>query len=112
MAVAMATYFTSTNLSGSLVAANYGFNVTQTGIGVRIVNVGNRGTAFGVADGTDLTISQLLHATDDLTDLDDQISGFAHIYDTNGDGVIDSQEAALRSQANELYTLINEQGDI
>lgn len=61
---------------------------------------------------TNLTIRQLLQATDDLTDLDEQLAGFAHIYDTNGDGVIDSHEAALRTQANELYSLINEQGDI
>jgi hypothetical protein len=111
MAVALATYFTSSDLAGT-VAADYGFNVTQTGIGTKVVNVGSPGDAFGVADGTDLTIMQLLLATNDLTDLPDGISGFAHIYDSNGDSVIDSLEAALRSMANEVYSSINEDGDI
>ena len=111
MAVAFATYFTSRNLAGE-VAADFGFNVTDTGIGTKIVNVGTSGSAFFVANFTDLTIKQLLLATNDLTDLPDFLSGFAYIYDRNGDGVIDADEAALRSQANEIYTLINEQGDI
>jgi hypothetical protein len=59
-----------------------------------------------------MTIMQLLQATDELTDLPDGISGFAHIYDQNGDGVIDSIEASLRAMANEVYTSINEQGEI
>lgn len=111
MAVALATYFTSGNLAGNL-AADFGFNVTDTGIGTKIVNVGSSGAAFGVADLTDLTIMQLLMATNDLTDSPDNLIGFAHIYDRNGDGVIDAAEAQLRSQANTLYTLINEQGGI
>jgi hypothetical protein len=112
MAVALATYFTSNNLAGSNVASDFGFNVTDTGIGTKVVNVGTNGAAFGVDDGTDLTIMQLLLETNELTDLPDGISGFAHIYDTNGDGEIDSTEAALRAIANEMYTWINEQGDI
>ena len=76
------------------------------------MNVGTNGAAFGVADFTDLTIMQLLLATNVLTDVPDDLSGFAHIYDRNGDGVIDADEAALRSEANSLYTLINERGDI
>jgi hypothetical protein len=111
MAVAMAAYFTSSNLAGN-VAACYGFNVTDTGIGTKIVNVGSNGAAFGVSDDTSLTIMQLLLATNSLTDLDDSSSGFAHIYDRNGDGVIDSGEAALRAMANDIYSAINEQGGI
>ena len=111
MAVALATYFTSNDLAGD-VAAGYGFNVTDTGIGTKVVNVGASGAAFGEVDNTDLTIMQLLWATNDLTDLPDGISGSAHIYDTNGDGVIDSAEAALRTLANDVYSTINEQGDI
>ena len=93
-------------------AAGYGFHVTDTGIGTKVVNVGSSGAAFGVLDNTDLTIMQLLWATDGLTDIPDHISGFAHIYDSDGDGVIDSEEAALRAMANDVYSAINAQGDI
>lgn len=94
------------------VAADYGFNVTDTGIGTKVVDVGRSGAAFDVADGTSLTIMQLLLATNDLTDEPDNLSGFASIYDQNGDGVIDRYEAALRTMANRVYSAINEQGDI
>lgn len=108
MAVALATYFTSSNLAGD-VAGDFGFNVTDTGIGTKVVNVGDQGAAFGVADGSDLTIMQLLLATDSMTDR--ASSGSAKIYN-NGDNLIDETEAALRAMANEIYTAINELGDI
>ncbi len=111
MATALATYFTSSNLAGT-VAASYGFNVSETGIGTRIVNVGNNGAAFGVADNTDMTILQLLSATNSLTDDPDNLDAAANIYDTNGDGIIDAEEAALRTMANSTYSWINEAGDI
>lgn len=110
MGVALATYFTSSNLAGN-VAASYGFHVTATGIGTKVVNVGSHGAAFGVSDGTDLTIMQLLLATNELTDQPDNLAGAARLYDTNGDGIIDNLEAALRAMANEVYAAINEEGD-
>jgi VCBS repeat-containing protein len=110
MAAALATYFTSSDLAGN-VAADYGFHVTKTGIGTKIVNVGARGAAFGEFDDTDLTVMQLLLATSRLTDDPDHIAGFAEIYDTNGDGFIDALEAVLREMANQFYSTINEQGD-
>ena len=54
---------------------------------------------------------QLLRATNALTDMPDGQSGFAYIYDMNGDGIIDPEEAQLRSMANQIYSDINEQGD-
>ena len=111
LAVALATYFTSSNLAGN-VAADFGFNVTDTGIGTRVVNVGSNGAAFSVADDTDLTIMQLLLATNDMTDLPDHVSGFAHVYDQDGDGQIEDFEASLRAMANEVYSMIDQQGDI
>jgi hypothetical protein len=111
MAVALATYFTSSNLAGNIASA-YGFNVTDTGIATRIVNVGASGAAFGVANGTTLTIKQLLDATNDMTDASVTIAGFDCIYDLNGDGIMDSYEASLRSQASVVYSAINEEGDI
>lgn len=115
LATALATFFTSSNLAGG-VASSYGFHVTDTGIGTRLVDVGTGGAAFDADDGTVFTILQLLVATDVLTDNDpsspDEILGFAHIYDRNGDGVIDADEAALRDMANAVYAAINEGGDI
>ena len=93
-------------------ASAYGFNVTDTGIGTKLVNVGDNGTAFSVSNGTDLTIMQLLLATDNLTDQPDSLSGSARIYDLNGDYEIDSFEALLRTLANDLFSSINELGDI
>ena len=106
MSTALATFFSSRNLAGE-VATSYGFTVTDTGIGTQIVNVGSSGAAFGVADGTDLTILQLLQATDALTDQSDSELGFAAIYDTNGDGVLDASEKLLRTMANSIYRAIN-----
>ena len=37
---------------------------------------------------------------------------YSHVYDSNGDGVLDAAEKALRAMANDLYTFINESGDI
>ena len=111
MAVALATYFTSSNLAND-VAVDFGFNVTETGIGTKVVNVGTSGAAFNTVDGADVTIMQLLLATNALTDLPDELSGFAHIYDQDGDGQIDDAEAVLRTLANDVYSAINEQGDI
>ena len=45
MAVALATYFTSHTLAGG-VATAYGFHVTDTGIGTKIVNVGTKGASL------------------------------------------------------------------
>jgi len=111
MATALATFFTSSNLSGGSVAAGYGFNVTDTGIGTKVVNVGSSGAAFGVANNTDMTIMALLLATNNLTG-DSGDGSYRNVYDTNGDGVLDDAEKALRSLANTIYTAINEDGDI
>ena len=121
MSLALATYFTSSNLSGGTVAAAYGFTVTDTGMGTKVVNVGDNGAAFGVADNTDLTIMALLLATNDftgadngsndgVTDTDD--NSYSNVYDTNGDGLLDAADKALRAMANEVYTSINEEGAI
>jgi len=79
------------------------------------------GAAFGVADDTDMTILALLLATNDLTGLGaDLVCDGAQ--DLNNDGVVDdifgslgtldAFENAMRLLANEVYTDINEAGDI
>jgi hypothetical protein len=111
MAVALAAYFTDSGLAGN-VAASYGFNVTDVGTGDRVVNVGTAGAAFGVSNGTTLTVMQLLQATNAQTDTSNHVTGFAYLYDTNGDGVISADEANLRTLANGVYSFINMSGGI
>ncbi len=104
MAVALATYVTNATLAGTTAAA-YGFLVTEHGVGVATVNVGDSGDAFGVDDGTELTVLEILWATAEQSD-----GGI--LYDLDGDGEIDEWEKVLRTLANEVYSLINEQGGI
>jgi predicted outer membrane repeat protein len=111
MATALAVYFTNDHLAGT-VAAAYGLNVTDTGLGDKVVNVGSSGAAFGVANGTARTVLELLQATNALTDVNNHVAGFDYLYDANGDGVIDATEAALRTQANAIYSSINNAGGI
>jgi hypothetical protein len=106
MATALNVYFTNRFLAG-VVGHDYGLRVSDTGLGVRIVDVDDRGDAFGVANDTRLSVMQLLENTNALTDMSQSISGFAAIYDRNGDGVIDAEEARLRSMANDIYSWIN-----
>lgn len=115
MSLALATFFTSSNLSGGSAAASYGFNVTETGIGTNVVNVGDNGAAFNAADNADMTIMALLLATNSLTGADsdtDSSEDYSHVYDANGDGVLDDAEIAMRAMANSVYTDLNEGGDI
>ena len=115
MGLAFATYFTSSNLSGATVASDFGFNVTETGLGTKVVNLGETGDAFNAADYTDMAIMALLVATNDLTGADadtDDSEDYSHVYDADGDGTLDATELALREMANELYTSINEGGEI
>ena len=76
------------------------------------MNVGSSGAACDAADNSDRTIMQILLATTSMTDETDQVSGFAHAYDRDGDGTIDADEARLRRMANDVFSMINEQGDI
>ena len=95
MATALACYVTSEDLAGTI-AADYGFTVTQRGVSVSTFNVGTSGAAFDVADHTEMAIIDLLRATND------QAAG----------GVLYGLDSLLRSLANEIYSAINEQGDI
>jgi len=109
MGLCLATYFTDNSLGGDL-AASYGFNVSDTGIATRVVNVGDSGEAFGVADDTDMTIMQLLQAANSMTDPDDLISGYTNVYDLNGDGRISLSEAYVRLLADNVFRTIIRSG--
>jgi|GEM_PF-5198476 len=104
MATAFAVFFTSRTLAGD-VAQNFGFHVSDTGIGTCTINVGSRGAAFLVEDHSEVTVLQLLLAVNVSTSRSG--SGFTAIYDQNGDGLIDSRESWLRTLANELFSEIN-----
>ncbi|MBX3403421.1 MAG: hypothetical protein KF699_08430 [Phycisphaeraceae bacterium] len=96
MAVALACYVTDPTLAGGSMAAQYGFNLSAGGTGARLFNIGDNGAAFGVANGTTLTVLQVLQATDSMA-----VNGVLYFYNPS-----------LRNLANEVYTSINETGDI
>ena len=67
-AVALGLYADTTSLGGQSLldnglAAQFGFVVTASGAGT--FNVGNSGAAFGVANGTSVSVTQLLKTADD-----------------------------------------------
>jgi len=95
MAVALASYVTNSTLAGTTAEA-YGFLVTEHGLGVATFNIGDNGAAFGVADNTEMTVMEILAATNDQSI----------------DGVLFQMNNVWRSMANDVYTSINESGDI
>ena len=105
MAVALATYVTNQTLAGTT-AQSFGFLVTANGVGTATFNVGNGGAAFNVANNTSLAVLDLLFATNE-----NSVDGV--LYDMDGDGdANDSWETTLRTLANDVYSAINESGDI
>lgn len=123
MAIALTTFVTKESLAGirydavgspeidaSLIARveSYGFDCTAGGVGSAWFNVGSSGAAFGVADGTQRQIIDLLLATD-------LMSRNGLLYDDdgeeNGQGELDGWELLLRTLANDVYSRINERGE-
>jgi uncharacterized repeat protein (TIGR01451 family) len=104
LAIALACYVTNSNLAGN-VAANYGFIVNSMGTGAATFNIGTAGAAFNVANYSILSISQILQKTNDQ-------ARKGILWDLNGNGSISSTEQVLRTLANNLFTDINETGDI
>jgi hypothetical protein len=104
MATAFAVYVTNQSLAGSTAAA-YGFQVSATGLGTRTFNVCTNGAAFGVANNASISVMDLLLA----------VNARSHnglLYDQDGDGHISSSEASYRTMANNVFSGINEAGDI
>ncbi len=60
MANAIAVYVTNTTLAGGSYAGSYGFNLSNTGTGAKVYNVGTSGTAIGLQNNTNYTVSQIL----------------------------------------------------
>ena len=65
MGVALAIWFTSSNLNGNTSGASgYGFNISSGGTGTHTYNVGSDGTAIGLQNNTSYTILQIMMAAD------------------------------------------------
>ena len=99
MGAAFATYVTSLTLTGDGIAADYGFLVTDYGLGNATYDVSIAYEAFGLEEGesTVMTIMNILLATDNVS--------------ANGEAYYD-MDTLLKTLANEVYTAINEGGDI
>ena len=100
MATALAVYVTNSTLAANT-AESYGFLVTEYGLGGANYEISSEYyAAFGLENSTEpvtvMTILQILQATDSQT-----VDG--NLYDL---------DALLRSLANEVYSSINESGDI
>jgi hypothetical protein len=104
LAVALATYVTNSSLAG-LVAAPYGFVVSSYGTGAATYNVGTAGALFDVANNTRLAILEILYRTNEKANL-------GILWDIDDTGCISQYEQVLRNLANDLFTAINEVGDI
>lgn len=109
LASAIAVYVTNSNVAG-LAGLSFGITVTETGVGTSTINVGDNGEAFGVADGTGVTVLDALFAVDSFN----QEGLLYDDYDMDlfGDGTIDALELALRTAANQVFSMINDSGGI
>jgi hypothetical protein len=95
LATALSVYATTSSLGGTAGVA-YGFTVSAAGLGARGYNVGGAGAAFGVANDSALTVSQLLQAVDQQA----------------VDGVLYGGDAVLRQKAADLFDALNQAGRI
>jgi N-acetylneuraminic acid mutarotase len=96
LATALSVYATNATLDSTGVAAKYGFTVSGDGVGTATANVGNDGDAFGVANNTTMTVMDLLLATDAQS----------------VNGVLYGGNTTKRTEANDIYSLINQAGGI
>jgi autotransporter-associated beta strand protein len=95
LSTALSVYATTMSLGGT-VAQQYGFIVTTYGLGAYSFNVGSDGPAFGVPNGTTLNVYQVLQATNQMS----------------MNGILYNGNATWLQEALQLYTAINQAGDI
>jgi len=93
MSVALASYFTDSNLGGGSGPGKFGFNNTPGGTGAKSFNVGSDGTALGLQNNTSYPIMQLLQAA-------------------NAKCPFSSQPSSVVNAINDLFSNINQKGDI
>ncbi len=107
LATALAVYVTNENLAGTTAAA-YGFEVTEDGVGVATFGLADTvRDALGLPPNPEspFTVLNLLLATD-------RLSHNGVLFDMNADGHIGLVEMLVRAIANEVYSAINERGQI
>jgi hypothetical protein len=97
-AVALACYATGTSLGANSTTAGFGFKTSPGGTCGHTFNVGSNGAAFGVPNGTNLTVIQVLMAAS------------ANFKPTTGQFYGGNQ--ALTSDLNNVLNGINSTGDI
>jgi hypothetical protein len=122
MAVALAVYVTDRGLAGGIMAEAHGFSTFDptagedpglAGLGGRLFDIddalgaGAAQTLFGAGTPSSLTVMEILTKTDENSS-----DGVIFEDPDDGNSDIDVWEAALRSLANDLFTAINETGDI
>lgn len=95
LAVALAVYTTTSSLGGTA-GIKYGFDVNSAGTGADTYNVGTNGAAFGVSNYSTITVIQALTAANN------QAVG----------GVLYNGNWTLRTDANNVFSAINQLGDI
>jgi hypothetical protein len=95
LAVALNVYATTSSLGGNAGKA-YGFTVSAAGLGAYSFNVGTDGAAFGVANNTTLNVYELLQAVNKQAK----------------NGVLYGGDATLQSECADLFTALNNAGDI
>jgi parallel beta-helix repeat protein len=78
LSVALDVYATTSSLGGSA-AVPYGFTVSAAGLGNATFNIGTSGAAFGVPNGTVLTVSQILQAVNDRAVIGVLYNGDRHL---------------------------------
>ena len=69
------------------------------------VGAGTAQTLFGTGAASVMSVMDILHGTDER-------SSNGNVFEDDGDGEIEADEALMRVLANELFTAINESGDI
>jgi hypothetical protein len=92
LATALSVYVTDQTLAGN-VAAAYGFTVSQNGLGVSTVNVGADGAAVGKANGTTMSVLDILFAADALS--------------ADDNGLLYGGNTTLRHEAFDLFSTLN-----
>jgi hypothetical protein len=103
LATALSVYVTNSTLAGGTSAAAYGFTVVANGgAGLATFNVGVDGAAVGQANGTTMTLMDILLAADQHATQSTSAAGF----------VLYAGDQSTRGLADDLFGKINDLGGI